>query len=282
VTAPKMGERARALRLLAAGLLIAAAAQLLAPLPGPPLYDGVVTVEPYRWVSPPPGEQGGAEGITAVVPVTGGQSPLVTLSTTEVPPQAQLFAEPGGLTMPSGTTSLAVGIQPVPLDAGAAAPADGHIAGNVYRITITTQAGAPVTAPATAEVTVILRAPDATTTDGTIVQLVAGTWMPIKTEAAGLGASFVSIVTSFGDFALREPGPGPSTSATGTSGPGPTALGTIGPAGSGIGSGASAGGISPVAIVAGIATIALLVALALLAVTPRRPRKRREPPGWGR
>lgn len=275
------GETSRAIRALAAGLLLAAGAQLLAPLPGPPLYDGLVTVEPYRWLSPPPGEQGGAEGVTAVVPVTGSQSPLVTLSTTEVPPQASLFAEPGALTLPPGTTSLSVAIEPVPVDAGAAPPADGHVTGNVYRVTIATQTGTLVTAPAAAEVTVILRAPDDTATEGTVAELVSGTWAPIKTEAAGLGASFVAIVTTFGDFALLEPGTAPSTAAT-TPGAAPSTLTTAGPAASGAAVGSPTGGIPPITIVAGIATLLLLVALAALAIMPRAPRKRREPPGWRR
>jgi len=38
----------------ALGLGIAAAAQLAAPLATPPLYDGVVVVQPYVFVNPPP------------------------------------------------------------------------------------------------------------------------------------------------------------------------------------------------------------------------------------
>jgi hypothetical protein len=282
VTQRPSGERHLAIRVLAAGLLVAAASQLIAPLPGPPLYDGVVPTEAYRWLSPPPGEHGGAEGATAVVPVTGGQSPLITLSTTEVPPQAQVFAAPGALTMPPSTSSLSVEIQPVAVDVGTAPPADAHIAGNVYRITITTQTGVLVTAPAATEVTVILRSPDATATEGTVVQLVAGAWVPIKTDAEGSAASFVAIVTTFGDFALLEPGPGPSTAATVGPSTEASAATTGGPAASGVVPSSPAGGISTITIVAGIATILLLGALVVLAIMPRGPRKRREPPGWGR
>lgn len=276
------GDGHRAIRVVAAGLLVAAAAQLVAPLPGPPLYDGVVPTEAYRWLSPPPGEQGGAQGASAVVPVTGGQSPLITLSTTEIPPQAQVFAAPGALTMPPITSSLSVEIQPVAVEPGTASPAAGHIAGNVYRITIATQTGVLVTAPAATEVTVILRAPDATATEGTVVQLVAGAWVPIKTDAEGSAASFVAIVTTFGDFALLEPGPGPSTSATVAPSSLTSAATSAGPAASGIVPSSPARGIPPITIVAGIATILLLGALAVLAILPRGPRKRREPPGWGR
>ncbi|HEV2005483.1 MAG TPA: hypothetical protein VGQ85_02615, partial [Candidatus Limnocylindrales bacterium] len=140
--------------MLIVGGLVVLAAQLLAPLPGPPLYDGVIPVDAYRWLSPPPGEHDGAQGVSSVIPVSGTSSPLITLATTEVPPQAQVFAQPGGLTMPPGTTSLTVSITPMLPNA---LPTDGHIAGNVYRVTITTQAGVLVAAPASAEVTVILR-----------------------------------------------------------------------------------------------------------------------------
>jgi len=268
------GDLATAIRPLAVGLLVIVAAQVVAPLPGPPLYDGVIPIEAYRWLSPPPGEHGGAAGVSVVVPVTGSVSPLIALATTELTPQAQLFAQPGGLTMPAGTTSLSVAIAPVP---PSAQPADGHIAGNVYRITIATQAGDPVTAPASAEVTVVLRAPDPNATEGTVALLIGGAWQPLKTDAAGLGASFVTVVTTFGDFALLQSGPGPSTV-----GPSPTvgesaAVAAVSPSPSGTGTAVPAApGIPFVTIVAGIATILVLAALVALAVLPRRPPRRRE------
>jgi hypothetical protein len=256
------------IRYLIVGAAVVLAAQLLAPLPGPALYDGVIQVDAYRWRSPPPGEHGGATGRSVVLPVSGGSSPLITLATAEVPPQASLFAQPGALTMPSGTTSLTVSITPVPADP---AQSDGLIAGNVYRITITTQAGEAVTAPASAEVSVVLRHPDVTASEATVSLLVGGTWQPLTTEAT-LAGSFEAIVTSFGDFALISPGPGASglvaspgasaTTAPATATPSPTSDVAIPPA----------PGIPTVTIVAGIATVLLLVALVALAVLPRRSR----------
>lgn len=269
------------IRFLIVGAAVVLAAQLLAPLPGPPLYDGVIPVDAYRWLSPPPGQHGGATGASVVLPVSGSSSPLITLATAEVPPQAQVFAEPGALIMPAGTTSLAVSITPVPPDA---APSDGHVAGNVYRITITTKAGEAVTAPASAEVTVVLRHPDVTASEATLSLLTSGTWQPLKTDAA-LAGSFVAVVTTFGDFALVSPGPGPSgvaaspgasaTTAPSTAVPSPTSDVAIPP---------PQPGIPTVTFVAGIATVLVLVALVALAVLPRRSRggewiDRRDRPG---
>ena len=254
------------IRVLIVGSIVVLAAQLLAPLPGPPLYDGVIPVDAYRWLSPPPGEHGGATGTSVVLAVSGSSSPLIALATNEVPPQAQLFGQPGGLTMPPGTTSLTVSITPVP---PGAQPTAGHIAGNVYRVTITTQAGVLVTAPASAEVTVILRHPDITASDATLSLLTNGAWRPLKTDAA-LAASFVAVVTTFGDFALISPGPGPSglgpsptmstTSGVETAAPSPTGTPAAPPA---------QPGIPTVTIVAGVATVLVLLALLALAVLPR-------------
>jgi hypothetical protein len=273
------------IRLLVVGSVVVLAAQVAAPLSGPPLYDGLPTVEAYRWLSPPPGEKGGAQGVSSVLPVSGDSSPVVILATTEVTPQAQVFAPPGALTMPPGTSSLTVSITPL---APSAQPTDGHIAGNVYRITITTQAGEPVSAPAGTDVTVILRHPDITATDATISLLTNGAWQPFKTDA-GLAASFVAVVTTFGDFALISPGPGPTgvgpvatatvaasaTAAVPTAVATPTGTGSVPP---------SEPGIPTVTIVAGVATVLVLLALVALALLPRRSRggewtDRRDRPG---
>jgi hypothetical protein len=270
-------NRVVAVATLTIGLIVAVAAQLVAPLPGPPLYDGVVIVPPYVWLSPPPGAQGSPQGFSTTVTINGGSSPLVTLATPEQVPQAQILVPPGGLILPPGTTSLSASIMPVPPEAQ---PTDGHLSGNVYRILITTQAGVAVSAPASAEVSVILRAPDATATDATMVRLLNGAWQPLTTAAAGLGGTFVAVVTDFGDFALIEPGP----AASGLESPGASATpsgalpGTPAPSASaGPLQPGSGGGIPTITIVAGVASVLLLVALIALAVVPRKPRRRE----WG-
>jgi hypothetical protein len=188
---------------LVAGLAWAAVVQLLAPSYAPPLYDGVQPIDAYRWLSPPPGRHGGAEGVSSDVPVTDGKSPLVAIATPEQPPQAQIFAEPGAFPLPPGTTSLRVSIAPIPAQG---MPADGHVVGNVYRITVASQAGTPLTAPPTARVSVVMRAPEEVL-EATMERYRAGSWEPLRTSPAGLGGTFLAIVTEFGDFALVEAGP---------------------------------------------------------------------------
>ena len=268
-----------AIATLVLGLGLAAAAARLAPLPGPPLYDGVVPVEAYRWLTPPPGEHGGAEGASQVFQISGGASPLVALATPELTPQAQLFAAPGALTLPPGTTEITVSITPVE---PASLPTDGHISGNVYRITILNQAGVPATALASATVSVVLRSPNATSSTATMALLQDGTWQPLKTDAAGQGAQFLSVVTTFGDFALTEPGPAGSGGPAPTAGPsGPLPSSPATPAPSAAGEQGTDSGKPSVTLIAGVAIALVLAGLLASAFFPRRkPRgtTRRPPP----
>jgi hypothetical protein len=278
-------RRRAAVLSLATGLAMALAAAWTARLPGPPLYDGVVVAEPYIWLDPPPGHPGNPPSGKATIAVKGSSSPLVTLSdlgpnaTTE--PQAQLLIPPGALVMPPGTTSLTVTITPVepsvPLTTG-------YIAGNVYRILITTQTGAPVSAGTSSESTVVLRAPDPTTPNATMVQLVNGTWTSLDTQPEGAGAQFIATVASFGDFALELPGEAPSFLASG----GPTA--TLGasppvtptetaPTASAEG-GAGGPGIPAITIYAGIAIALVVLGLLASALLPARGRRRQTDRGW--
>jgi hypothetical protein len=196
---------------LAAGLAWVALVQVLAPAFTPPLYDGVVAVDAYRWLTPPPGGHGGAEGASSDVPVTGDVSPLVAISTPEQPPQAQVFATPGSFVLPPGTRSLHVSIAPIPAER---APGDGHIAGNVYRFIVATKDGTALRAPASAKVSIVMRAPEGVV-EATIERYRVGSWAPLHTSPAGLGGTFLAVVTEFGDFALVEAGPGRSIGAGG-------------------------------------------------------------------
>ena len=256
---------------LAVGLAVAGLAQVIAPLPGPPLYDGVVPTEPYVYLSPPTGAQGGAQGAAATVAVTGGTSPLVAIATPEIVPQAQIFAAPGSLTLPPGTTSLSVEISPIPPPTQAA---DGHISGNVYRISITNQAGVPVTAPAAAQVSVVMRAADPQLLDGVVARFANGTWQRLDTAPAGLGGTFLAVVTEFGDFAVLAPqgGKGESASPQAPSSqvgsPPPTAGPTSAPSPS-----PTPEAPQPITIL-GAAGLAILVVLAIAAYAVRRAGRR--------
>jgi hypothetical protein len=266
------------------GLGLAFAAARLSPLRTPPLYDGVPPDEPYVWLDPPPNHPGNPSSNTATVTVTGGTSPLVTLDTLELNPQAQLFAPPGGLKLPPGTTAITMSIAPVEPQA---LPTDGHVDGNVYRITIVNQAGAPATADRSADVTVVLRATDPATAAATIEVYANGAWTPLKTDPEGFGAQFLAIVTGFGDFAVVLPGTGPaggSGSPPATSSAGPEGSSSSGPpaatpTASGEGTGGSPGG--SVTLYAGIAIGVILLGLAATALLPGRNRgSRNRNRGW--
>ena len=255
------------------GLGLAVGAARLAPIRTPPLYDGVPPDEPYVWLSPPPGHPGNPTGNTATIAVTGGTSPLVTLDTLELNPQAQIFAPPGGLTLPTGTTSITVSITPVE---PVAQPSDGHIDGNVYRITIVNQAGAAATAIPSADVTVVLRATDPTTASATIEIYANGTWTPLKTDPEGFGAQFLAIVSGFGDFAVVLPGAastGGSTASGAPAGSGAASPAPPTPAASGTGTGGSPTG--NVSLYAAIAIGVILLGLVATALLPGRNRRNR-------
>jgi hypothetical protein len=195
---------------LAVGLLVAALARVLIPM-APPLYDGVIPVGPYVWVDPPQGEPGGAEGATATVDVKDARSPLLAVATPELVPQAQLFAEPGGITLPASAQSIHVSIEPV---RPTTAPKEGHVVGNVYRIGVTDQDGKPLSAPASAQVSVVLRSADPNLLYGVIGEFTDAGWHELATSPPGFGGTFVAVVTDFGDFAVIAPGAPPTTSTS--------------------------------------------------------------------
>ena len=189
---------------LGVGALLVGLGQAVTPAGGPPLYDGVVVAEPYRYLSPPPGAPGNPTSYTATVPVSGGVSPELIAATAENPPQAQLIAPQGAFTLGPASRSITVSISPVP---PAVEPSDGHLAGNVYRFSITDQTGLALTAHEI--VTIVLRAP-ADVTDASIVRLVDDRWEPVDTEHAGQPGMFDANATLFGDFALIASSGGPN------------------------------------------------------------------------
>jgi hypothetical protein len=233
-------ERRAGLLALTGGILLAAVAGILGPRSVLPLYDGVVPLSPYVWLSPPPGQLGGVKGVTDTLQVSGGASPLVAVHTSEQPPQAQLVAGPGALVLPPGTTSITVSIEPV---APAVAPSDGQVAGNVYRVSVTTQSGATVIARSDAEVTLTLRSPSGITPSW-FELLSGGTWQVLESAQAGYPSTYETTgLTGFGDFALIARG--------GSSGP----LATI---------------TGPFALVIGIVIVLGAILATILVLRPRR------------
>ncbi len=204
-----------------AGLALAAAVQVAAPLPGPPLYDGVVSVEPYVYLEPAGSEPGGARWATSNKPVVDGVSPAIALGTPEYPPQAQLLAAAGALALPGDSTALVVSITPVP---ATVEPASGTIVGNVYRVLVVNQAGAAVTGLPGKQVTLALRDPGST--DQASIELLAGgSWQALPTVSAAVTGTYETTgVTTFGDFALV----GTPSAGGGAVGSSPFAIITVG------------------------------------------------------
>jgi hypothetical protein len=211
---------------IAIGLALAAAAQVAGPLGSPPLYDGVVVLEPYLWLDPPPDHPGGAQGTSDTLEVEAGASPLLAVATPEAAPQAQVFGAPGSLVLPPGATSINVSILPV---APPSLPPDGYIDGNVYRFELTDQAGRPITADPAALVTIVMRAADETLANAKIERFDGVKWEVLETSPAGL-TGFLAVVTTFGDFAVVASGESPYPTATATSTVAPTVVPTQPPA----------------------------------------------------
>ncbi len=227
--------------LVLAGTALALGVQVAAPV-GVPLYDGVVVVEPYRYLHPTGAEQGDPSSFTSTEDVTGNVSPFFAAPTDESPPQAQLVVMEDAFQLNAGTSHLNVSITPVD---PVAPPTNGTIAGNVYRFAVTDDAGLPVPPKACdACRTLVLRAPE-TVTDGTVQRFADGAWKDVATFHAGVVAMYQANVDVLGDYAVV-------TGATG----GPTA--------------GSTGGLDPL-LFGGIALVAFFAVVAGLFWYRRRP-----------
>lgn len=217
---------------LAVGFLLIVVAQALTPLGAPPLYDGVVPVEPYRYLTPPPGAPGDPSNVTITAPIGQAGSPQITAATSESPPQAQLIALEGSFDVRTATGPLAISISPV---APAATPARGRIAGNVYRVTVTDGSGVDLETVEGKTLTVVLRAPEGVE-DGTVARLVDGAWVELDSFRAQPPAlaAYAATVSGLGDFAVIATGimatPRPLASSAGPASGGQSSglLGVVG------------------------------------------------------
>jgi hypothetical protein len=192
-----LGERG-ALRVLAVGLVMMGSAQAVRPVVVP-LFDGVVVVDPYRYLSPPSGGDGSPTSAKATLPIEAGKSPSFAVYTSEMPPQAELLAKGGELAIGPGSTSVTLTIDPIPPAAGSPQEA---IAGNVYRIKVVDQSGAALAILSGQTITLALRGPAGTAVDAAIARFEAGAWQQVATGPSGLQDLFLSNVDAFGDFAL--------------------------------------------------------------------------------
>ena len=194
-------KRRSSIAVLAAGLLVIALARLTTSVGSPPLFDGVVVQDTYRYLEPGPGQAGAPTSFLKTVPVPQSPGLLFAAATSESPPQAQLIAPEGSFAVPPGAVSLNVSIEPV---SSSVTPAFGRLSGNVYRFAVTDSTGAPVRVSSDAVPSLVLRAPDGTAT-ATIDRLEGTTWQQLPTEPAGQPGIFLTNITELGDFSLIEP-----------------------------------------------------------------------------
>jgi len=284
-----VAERRLATAALAAGLGLAALSAVLGPAVYRPLYDGVVVSEPYRWLDPPPGLTGGAQGVRSVVPAQGGG---ISVATSETPPQAQVDPDYSALSLPPGTTSIAISIRPI--KPPAVPPSDGVIAGNVYDIEFVNQRGEPVSVAAGQRVTMLFRGPSPLP-NASIERYGDGVWSAQETDPAGVPDMYTTLVDAFGVYALVAP-PGwqpagvrgaPTSSPTATAlsaSPSPASPGgsatsapisfaptqAVSSAPQGVG-GASSGGSPSGPFVAVFVVLAVVVAAVLVLLRPIKP-----------
>jgi hypothetical protein len=190
-------ERRLALAALALGAGVAFAAQLVTPSRAP-LYDGVPTLDPYRYLSPGPGQPGDPTSYVASPGLDNGVNRTFAASTKEQPPQAQLIAVAGALVPPTGATSMNVTIDPVPPEA---APATGSIAGNVYRFAVVDDDGNAFTVAPGAQPTITLRSPEGVL-DAVVGRLTPDGWVALETQHGGGFGLFEVQVTALGDYAV--------------------------------------------------------------------------------
>lgn len=198
-----------------AAVVLGGAIALLVQLASPiaiPLYDGVQVLEPYRYLSPAPGQPGSPSSFSVEKPVQGGVSASFVANTTENPPQAQLIALPGAFVVTAATTTMKISIEPVPPPTTVGV--SGAVVGNVYRFAVTDQAGIPlpIAQGGPNPPTITLRGPDGVT-DGTIALVSASGSVLLPTEHGGALGIFSSSPPALGDFALvaaAAPGSAPS------------------------------------------------------------------------
>jgi hypothetical protein len=192
-------ERRAGWLLVAASIGLALAAQVAGPA-GVPLYDGVVVIEPYRFLHPTGNQVGQPTSFSSSPAVTKESSPVFVAATTESPPQAQLIAQEGAFILAAGTTNLQVSITPVEAPP---APAGAAIAGNAYEITVTNQSGSALQVGTGCPgcLTLIMRATEGTES-ASIKRFAGGTWQDIETVHAGTVDQYQASPTALGTFAV--------------------------------------------------------------------------------
>jgi hypothetical protein len=193
-------ERGRAAPVtMAVGVGLIVAAQLGAPVAAP-LFDGLTVLGPYPYLAPAAGQSGAPTSATVTEALANGASPGFNAATSESPPQAQLIASPDALQLAAGSTTVMITIQPV---APPAPSTVGTILGNVYHYAVSDQNGANLATKPGTLVTLVLRAPDAST-EAVVAQYAGGAWTKVDSSPSGTPAFFLATTSTFGDFALVQ------------------------------------------------------------------------------
>jgi hypothetical protein len=186
-----------ALVVLAVGVVLILAAQVVAPVAAP-LFDSLTVLGPYHYLAPIDNQAGNPTSASVTEQLANGTSPGFNAATTESPPQAQLIAAPDAFQLEAGSTAVTITIKPV---APPAPSTVGAILGNVYHYTVTDQNGVALATKPGTDVTLVLRAPDATS-EAAVAKYSGGTWSLIASSPSGTPAFFLGTTGSFGDFAL--------------------------------------------------------------------------------
>jgi len=198
--AARTSDRRRGWLAILAGALVVLAMQTSRPV-GVPLYDGAPVQEPYRFLHPTGDQAGNPTAYSGQKQVAADRSPIFAAATSEQPPQAQLISQSGGFTLSPNATQVLVMITPIEPPP---APAGGTIAGNVYRFSVTDQAGTPLDVrQCSGCLSLLLRAPD-TTGEATIKRYGNGEWHDVETIHAGITGLYQANPTAMGDYAVIE------------------------------------------------------------------------------
>jgi hypothetical protein len=193
------GDRRAGLIALGLALPLIVVARLALPTAAPPLYDGLIAADPYRFLNPPLiGGHGDPTSFQEPYEVTGSTVPAIAAATLETPPQAQFVAPDFAFEVNNESTTL--DIQIVPVEPPADVPGKAF-AGNVYTIRVAEDGNnlQPVL-----PVTVSLSAPGQPD-NAEIAYWDGFSWTLLPTESGNQIGTFVAEVEALGEFAVVVP-----------------------------------------------------------------------------
>jgi hypothetical protein len=203
------GARRRAWITLALSVLAVGAVTAIRPANPVPLYDGIgFPDEPYRWLEAPAGtaKTPPVTPATATVQVTSqGSTDSVRAFSAEQGPQIAFALRDGALAPPAGATSVHLLAQATPNPS--AAPQDGALVSNVYRLTATAAPAGTVALHPGSKIIVNLRSDKASNDTVLLETFSGGKWNQQATTRVGTDI-YAGTLPAFGDFALVRVNPG--------------------------------------------------------------------------